>query len=58
MVLASASETASISELAQTTDRIIELAISNIPTFTPNVLTESPSSQVFDIVTLHVKITE
>ena len=57
MVLASASKTPSVSELAKTADKIIELAISNIPTFPPNISTVSPSSQGFDMVKLHAEIT-
>ena len=58
MVLASASDTTPIAELANIADRIMEVAISNVPTpVTANISAVSPSSQVFDMEKLHAEIT-
>ena len=58
MVLASASDTTPITELASIADRIMEVAISNVPTpVTANISAVSPSSQVFDMEKLHAEIT-
>ena len=47
-----------LSELANIADRIMEVAIPDIPTAaTPNLATVSSSPQVFNMISLHAEIT-